>query len=183
MYFLFKVVTSCSRIPKAKPSFNRQTGCRKGDSYLALLLLHFLVYFILAVLSLTKKQVLSLILLESSSFNHPPNVYEENLLIGLLRAACMLSDSSRTVSTDSARSSWPGARAAPPGWWSGCFRGSLFLLQAPGSISSRSFGWKVTPPGWHFPMPQASIQCPHLPSGVWALWDLDVVALVTLLTP
>lgn len=45
MNFLFKVVTSCSRIPKAKPSFNRQTGCRQGDSHFALLLLHLFSVF------------------------------------------------------------------------------------------------------------------------------------------
>lgn len=53
MNFLFKLLTSCSRIP----SFWQANGFRQGDSGIALLLEHFLVYFILAVLSFARKQI------------------------------------------------------------------------------------------------------------------------------
>lgn len=184
MNFLFKVFISCSRNPKAKLSLNRQTGCRQGDSHFVLRLLHFVVYFGVAVLSLTKKQVLSPILLESSSFNHPPSVCRKTLIIRLRCAGWVPSNSPfygqfhMHGHTGNAYSSSPGAWAAHPGQCFGC---SSFLPQAPGSISSCSFGWEVALAGEH--LMRACIQCPHLPTHVWALWDLHAVALVTLLTP
>lgn len=60
---------------------------------------------------------------------------------------------------------------------------SSFRPQAPGSISSHSFGCKVTPPGWILLMPQAWTHCPLLPSRWWALWDPGVAVLVTVLIP
>lgn len=105
MNFLFKVVTS--RIPKAKPSFNRQTGCRQGDSHFTLLLLHRFSVFYFSY-ALTYKQVLSPILLESFPCNHPPDVYEANLVLRL-RAGRVVPDSPlRAVSMANASASWPG---------------------------------------------------------------------------
>jgi len=149
MSFLFMVVTSCSRIPKPKPSLNRQMGCRQGDSYFALLLLQFLAYFILAVLSLTKKQVLSPMLLESCPFNHPPNLYGQNPTSWLLCGGCVLSNCRRCrqLLTHCRHRHRSLLLTACPGRCSRCFRRSPFLPQAPGSVSSHSSGWKVTPPG------------------------------------
>lgn len=135
------------------------------------------MFFILAVLSITKKQVLSPVLLESFPCNHPPDVYEANLILRLRAGQVVCSpippsvgSSLRAVSTGNASASWPGDALGASGVLH-------FSRRAPGSSSSRSS------PGWHLPMPHACTQCPRLPSGVWALWDLDVVALVTLQTP
>lgn len=70
MSFLFKVVTSCSRVSTGRRAADRESHT------LLFYCLQFLVYFILAALSLTKKQVVSPTLLESSPFNHSPHVYE-----------------------------------------------------------------------------------------------------------
>lgn len=113
MNFLFKVFVSCSEIPKAKLPLNRQTGCRQGGSHLALLLLCFVAYCDVAVLSLTKKQVLSPILSESSSFNHPPSVCKETLIIRLRCAGCVLS---RSPSAGSSICTLTRAALVPPQW-------------------------------------------------------------------
>lgn len=114
-----------------------QQQMAKEGSYLAPLLLPFLVYFTLAVLAFTKKQILSLTILEGSLFNHPPSASKENL--ESLCEGCVLFSSPFTGSslwgTGSAYSSWLGAVQCVLAWCSRCCQYSSLLPQtAPGPI-------------------------------------------------